>query len=423
MKQRGTPLLRLLRQKRLLKNRLAELGLTDNRVLSTLRRVETDPNPGGGMLAESEVRRLEQSGLLAADRSRERARSPAAGAARRATLRFVTAVNFELTYDCDYACPHCLQLGLRSRRRGIALDRPSLERAIQEARFAGLVETGVNFTGGEPLLGALDVFALLAYCQGLGVATRLNTNASWGAKDRFRAGGRAFTGPEDLVAALQAAGLSVLALSVDPRYQASPHAFAGLVGAVRACESQRLPYQLVCTRAPGDRRTQRLLDGLQAAARRPLRFAQPVPWPLVELGGAAAAVTAGACAASREGVVRLVPGSDCGGRGFYRPLYLHVDPAGGVRSCAFAPGLRNLGNIREDGFFGIVNRFGTDSVSRSLREDLEGVSALYRPTAWRAFSHPCTASAVLARLLEETRAGLGIEEANALVAAEFCLSA
>jgi MoaA/NifB/PqqE/SkfB family radical SAM enzyme len=282
----------------------------------------------------------------------------------------------------------------------VRADVDQVKKTIREARDMGLLRNGgVNLTGGEALLLGEDLFDLIRCAKSLSVPVRLNTNTSWGAD------GGNFTSPDEMVEHLKECGVSMFAFSFDERVESSGKAFEGLAGAVGACETAGVLYQIVFT-GVDDRQTFLLMEWLAKDLGRTPRFLHPVSMEMVDIGGAAGSQRSGAADAGPPGELALR--SDCMGRGFYRPDIIHVDPGGGVRTCLYAPGLSNLGNLNNRSLSEILENFPNDPVSKAFREgQLEEVAErIFIPEAWKKFSHPCTASVALARLIEGAEGGV-----------------
>ena len=116
-------------------------------------------------------------------------------------MAFVRAVNFELTYDCNWNCSHCLQQGVRQRRSGLWLSTDAGKQALHDAWFAGLVSAGVNFTGGEPFLPQSNLPEFVETARSLKIEVRINTNGWWGKQERVRVGDMEFRSPSHVVVA------------------------------------------------------------------------------------------------------------------------------------------------------------------------------------------------------------------------------
>ncbi len=81
-----------------------------------------------------------------------------------------------VTYQCPIRCRYCgVNAGPhRTERMSLAFIR----QMVDEARALGTVQV-VVFTGGEPFLLGEDLFAAVEYTAGLGLLTRIVTNAYW----------------------------------------------------------------------------------------------------------------------------------------------------------------------------------------------------------------------------------------------------
>ncbi len=96
----------------------------------------------------------------------------------------------------------------------------------------------------------------------------------------------------------------------------------------------------------------------------------------------------------------------CDGKGFFRPSYLHISPAGGVRTCLYAPNSEWLGNINNQTLSQVASDFADNCVVGAFRSNTivqlrEKYIAPYFAKAYRMPKHPCANSAVIARIIEE----------------------
>lgn len=108
-----------------------------------------------------------------------------------------------LSRRCNIECRHCgIESSPRLRDRMAASDA---KRFIVEAAALDDFQK-VTFTGGEPTLFRNDLRELIAFCTGLGLATRIVTNGTWAVR---RERGLAF------LESLRDAGLSELNFSAD----------------------------------------------------------------------------------------------------------------------------------------------------------------------------------------------------------------
>jgi len=338
---------------------------------------------------------------------------------RKPSLAFVRAVNFELSYDCNWNCSHCLQQGIRQQRSGLWLSTDAGKQALQDAWFTGLVSAGVNFTGGEPFLPQSNLPEFIEAARSLRLDVRINTNGWWGTQERVRIGNLDFRSPAHVVGWLREMGVAALALSLDSRYHDRPEAWLPVVAIVKECERHRQYYQFVCTGYGMDEVYRRMLisaflkerkcaewDGMDELYCRLMRDAgislnHLVPMDMIDIGGAAGEPGEQLHSAS---VVAAVHRSRCEGKGFFRPSLLHVAPDGGVRTCLYAPGGGWLGNINRESLLQIINRFAESPVTAAFCQDelASLAEATIKPYAhvYRSVTHPCAASAVLARAIE-----------------------
>ncbi len=66
------------------------------------------------------------------------------------SLLFTDVINFELTYNCDKKCPHCLQSNI-AKNATEQLSTEQIINSIFQAYISGICSVGINFTGGEIL--------------------------------------------------------------------------------------------------------------------------------------------------------------------------------------------------------------------------------------------------------------------------------
>ncbi len=406
----STSVLNLLAQRKLLGSRLQSLGFADKdiRFLNLLRRK--------GAVAISEalerlaLRKMAENRLVAREEipPNDMIRRKRALRQQGRALFLLQAVNFEITYRCAMSCSHCLQRNLREADFA-ELEKAHFIRAIRQAWFAALPLVGINLTGGEPLAPDSPVLELIGEASSLGMPVRLNTNSWWGDTTELHIGDKTFATPEILVGHLREIGLGMLALSYDERVRQNPRTLNKLLGAMRACEHNQLPYQIIFTGITTDE-MERILQFATQSVPFPLKHAIPVLMPKIDLGGAAGSLRdlplgmAMACSTEIDEALCHEHGF-CGGMGFCRPSYLHISPDGAIRSCLYAPRLGNLGNLAKEDLLDAVNRFPSDPVSTAFRKhDLPvHVERSFRPYArlYRPIVHPCSACALLARIIEE----------------------
>jgi len=393
----GTPLLALLRRKRLLKDRLRWLGIHDAQIVHWLRDLDSCAAKSPTVVPTSAVEILQRHRLIHVD-SPGPSQPTAAEARSKSSLAFVQAVNLELTYDCNWDCGHCIQQGIRKRLAGTWLPTSVGNQVLRDAWFAGLLSAGVNFTGGEVFLPKSNLPELMEAARSLKIDVRINTNGWWGNQENIRVGQMEFRSPAHVVGWLRESGVALLALSYDTRYTARPEAWDAVASVIRECENQGQLYQIVCT-GVGRRKTFALCDHL--TERMGISPNRLVPMEMIDIGGAAGQDGKPLLWSSALELGYCVP---CGGKGFHRPTLLHVAPDGGVRTCLYAPGGGWMGNVNRESLLDIVNRFADNPVAAAFtHEEAESIAeTVVKPYAhlYQSLNHPCAALAVLARAIE-----------------------
>ena len=199
-------------------------------------------------------------------------------------LHFTETINFELTYDCNSKCPHCLLKTQRATYEGQELSFEEIKRTIADAYFAGIIRNGINFTGGEALLSKTNIFDLIDYAASYGIPTRLYTNSFWGNKVVFVAGNRRFATPLALVKALKRSGLTHLAISFDSRLDKDKEGIKQLASVAHACETVGLRYELVATRDT-EEKLNSFINYLKNISKHPLKYLSIEVNDLVDMGG------------------------------------------------------------------------------------------------------------------------------------------
>lgn len=319
---------------------------------------------------------------------------------RRPSLLFVQAVNFELTYRCNMNCSHCLQQGLRRENNSKWISTHVAKKAIEDAHAAGLTKTGVNFTGGEIFLPESNLPELLEAVRSLNLNVRVNTNGWWGNRENIRVGKLTFPSAGYVVGWLSEMNVAVLALSFDRRFEERADLWQSTVAAIRECEHQGQLYQIIMTGLAPEKMMEGLRRLTEDAGIQP-RHLIPVQMEMIDIGGAARHTEEPLELAEFEESIHQL---QCKGKGLYRPVYLHISPDGGVRSCLYAPGAGWLGNIYEESLLQIAGRFTENCVVQAFSSgDLSAMSrALVQPHAhlYRSVKHPCAVAAVLSRAIE-----------------------
>jgi len=163
----------------------------------------------------------------------------------KSSLNFVEAVNFELTYQCNFRCPHCLQNGLDKDDTAGMLSGEQVYETIKIAKVLGLLKAGVNFTGGEILGRRDDLFDILEAVHRLKIPFRLNTNSWWAGRKDLTIAGKTFKDGAELIRYIKSLGCVRIAFSFDKRYHGSIDSAPGLVESIRICENEGMPYEVI----------------------------------------------------------------------------------------------------------------------------------------------------------------------------------
>ena len=171
----------------------------------------------------------------------------------------MSALAIMLTRRCNMTCAHC-SVESSPKVRG---KEPSLEdllSSVRDAATAGV--TGVNVTGGEPMLREEEALAVIDECRRLGIATRMTTNGFWGRNperasrtltalldaglggltvsyDRFHA---AFQGPEPVVHIARAAARLGFSFDVNVTRLAEDGEIESLIGPFAYLPGVRLRF-------------------------------------------------------------------------------------------------------------------------------------------------------------------------------------
>lgn len=322
--------------------------------------------------------------------------------ALRPSLQFVKAINVELTYGCQFDCPHCLQADHRARGEMAWADPGPIQRALTEALDIGLIRQGVNFTGGEILRADSPLPLLLETTQALGIPVHLNTNGWWGHARQIQIGERHFDTAAELIAWFQSMGVALLALSMVKRFVRYPALWSSNVAILRLCERLQQPYELIFTGLSAAK-IDELLGRLAEETGTELEWMTLSDMERVDIGAASGSLDQGRL--DELPLLERLQQTDCGLRGFYRPAFLHIAPGGGVRSCLYAVGAGWLGNIHIQSLTEIVAGFAANPVVRCFSgADLSSVvetqwsnlmSGCQRPR------HPCALAVDLARGIDE----------------------
>ena len=150
------------------------------------------------------------------------------------SLLFVKAINFELTYKCQYLCPHCWQSDKRTKiEQELSTDK--IKDTIFRAFIGGLCKDGINFTGGEVIGNRDDLFEILEYTNSLKIPFRINSNSWWATKRDLNICKISFSSPYDLVVYLKSIGLKMFAFSFDERYKEDRQDISNLIESIKLC--------------------------------------------------------------------------------------------------------------------------------------------------------------------------------------------
>lgn len=316
-------------------------------------------------------------------------------------IRHIETINFELTYECNSNCPHCILKSVREDFKGKELSYKNIQRIIADAYFAGLLQNGINFTGGEALLAKADIFNLIRYASSYGIPTRLFTNSFWGNKIFFKAANERFSSPLSLIKKLKSCGLDQLALSFDSRFDKQKLGIKQLTTIIQACETIGLHYEISSSPEIKEHLASFIQYVKLTLSNSELKYMTPITMDLVDMGGAG---NFAHTYTNNLSLKELISSSLCKSKGFFQPNMLTIAPNGDVRSCMYGLGLSNLGNINKNNLFEIINDF-EDDVTKIFAEkkayDLADI--IYEPfkAIYKQFSHPCSACVLLARLIQE----------------------
>ena len=275
-----------------------------------------------------------------------------------------------------------------------------VRQAIEHAWFADLASLGINFTGGEVFHPNSNLLELVEIARSFGLQVRINTSGWWGRANNIRVGNRLFEDTGSVVAWLREQGVAALALSCDARFERKPWLWHSVVSIIRECERTGQDYHLIFS---GVQVTQMATWQARLAADVgvPLRHLEHGVMEMIDMGGGAQPSEGPLSPAT---LLRLVSDTPCQGRGFTRPIVLHVAPHGGVRTCMYAPGAAYAGNLGVESLLEIVNHWHEKPVhglfaDGNLADFVERFVAPHA-TRYHSIAHPCTAAALVARIAE-----------------------
>lgn len=314
---------------------------------------------------------------------------------KRPSLHFVKAINIELTYECNMSCPHCLQHEIRQQGDSSWINTESAIKCLNEAKELGFTYSGVNFTGGEPFLRGSNLPELLKATKRMGLKVRVNTNGWWGGSQDINIGSERFSSCRQVVNWLKIQNITLLALSLDQRYETNVKLFNSIRNVMQECESQGLYYQLIHTRSSQTDSTH-FLERLEKEKQIRFDYMIPVDMEMVDLG-----------AASNSEGISTDSQMYCKGKGFYRPQFLHINPSGGVRTCMYASGSSWLGNINDESLYEIANNFDKNTVviffSSNCCTRGKLVEQIYSEKETHLPKHPCALAVKVAKNIENKK--------------------
>lgn len=315
------------------------------------------------------------------------------------SLLFVEAINFELSYKCQYNCPHCWQSDERTKTHQ-ELSTEKVKDTIFRAFIGGLCKDGINYTGGEVIGNRDDLFDILEYTNSLKIPYRINTNSWWAKNKDLTISNTTFASPYDFVVHLKSIGLKMFAFSFDERYKDDQQDISNLVESIKLCERAGVYYQVIFTGIQAKNISTLVLD-LNKICNVPLKHLIPVSMELVDIGRASDL--------NNDAFKWQSNKCSCNNRGFNRPVFLHISPEGNVRTCLYAKGLANVGSLKSKTFTELVNEFPYKQQNYSLSSDEvyeEQFNELVRPflSVYRPIVHGCTSHIILARAIERQNA-------------------
>lgn len=317
-------------------------------------------------------------------------------------LKHLEQIHFEITYHCNSKCPHCVLKSVRNHFLNQQLDFKEIKQTISDAYFAGIIDEGIAFTGGEALLTKTDIFELIRFASSFGIHTKLFTNTFWGNKWFFKAAGKVFLQPDQLVKNLKRAGLKVLAITFDSRVDKDKVGIKQLENVILACEEQKLRYELYFSNEHKSTLESFITDLKKKNPEQSFRYYQATNMQLVDMGGASTLYNT---ESKKISFSELIQKSDCAAKSFVKPSILSISPEGGIRMCMFGLGLNHAGNIRKNDFFSILNIIEQNPVCEvfAKKQTEEYIEKLYQPFrhVYKPFAHPCTATVILARLIQD----------------------
>ena len=336
------------------------------------------------------------------------------------SLAGVIAISLELTYKCNYRCKHCLQKNVRNDKRS-QIGPEAVKNIIKQGYLSGFYSpnesiiysrsanilrgsriSGINFTGGEALGYRESLFEILEYAHFLGIPYRLNTNSWWSTRRDFVIDGKQFSYPVELVKHLRDIGLKMFAFSFDDRLE-DKKKMGNLVESILLSEFVGIPYQIIST---GWIPKYTSFVGTLQNEIGPHVLQHFVSMEMVDIGGASElAQNVFASQHNRCECERINTKNQSLYEGFYHPEFLHINPFGEIRTCMYALGLINVGDLSKNSFTDIINGFPANqnnSIFRdpSRRDDLYSELVIPYLHLYKPMHHKCTENAILARVIE-----------------------
>lgn len=312
---------------------------------------------------------------------------------KKPSLHFVKVINFELTYNCNMSCSHCVQHDIRNQGNLSWITTESVIKCLAAGKSVGFTRTGVNFTGGEPFLRGSNLPLLIRATKEMNLNVRVNTNGWWGNEKGIIIGDEEFSDAHQVVAWLISNKVSMLALSFDKRYETNSKLLGSVLNVMHECELQGLYYQVIHTQSSNDKRSD-LTEKLGKYEKLKFNYMIPVGMEMVDLG-----------AASSMKEISSYSETYCDGKGFYRPSILHIDPNGGVRTCMYATGQGWLGNINNESLGSIIENFKKNPVVDFFRSSSSAkrhfIEAMYLNQDTHLPKHPCSLAVRIAKFINQ----------------------
>ena len=198
----------------------------------------------------------------------------------------------------------------------------------------------------------------------------------------------------NLVEHIKSLGIQLFAFSCDARLL-SPENQKNLIASMKLCEDAKIYYQLIFT-GVAQSMIWKIINSLKDACGQ-LQYMIPVSMEMVDIGGGAQVENDTFCHQSNR--------ASCNKKGFYRPTTLHISPDGKVRTCMYALGLSNCGNLRQMTMLEIVKNF-----QHKANNTLFSAPVTYTETErelllpylhhYHPIHHECTRFAIIARAAE-----------------------